>query len=1011
MVSVLRLGWRLVVVVALIGAIFLFGCELGDPPLPLDGDQGGFGLTLVYPPDAAFEEIKSEAKADSIRAWLFWLGSDEQAAYEQYPIPGHSDWTPAAYAISAVDEPLEFEIDAMTDETWWRLFVYARGLRGRSTFPLFPEELERSVNVVMALENPTSPTVLVYEPIAGPSLSQAVGQVDTPQGFLYPIGIGNDASLSGIDLRFLTSATDSIDVYVDPGSRLYGLGEQDAFELDLETFSVEGAARSSHRIRIDFPDTTQQTGVVVPGNDVLFYMVAYGDTSSINLCVHPESALFSLLEAQAGVVPQVINPSQCVSWELPEVAVLYPAGGEAFSGEETIQIEWSVPEGWGDQVGIELLSFGEVCSTITESTPNDGFFSWPVAQCGIEIRGYSIRVTDLGSGTPNQDEGTFTIGAPCEITVTAPVGETTWTEGETQEIRWDSGGLCGETVQIELFLEEMCYQIINFAAPNTGSYFWSELDRCNQIADGYQIRITDNDSGASGDSSGSIRIYRRVYLQPDGSGDYPTIQKAIYMSPDGTLILLADGSYSGYGNFDINFSGKEIVVASQSGNPSDCIIACGFDHQGFLFQSGEGPESKLMGIQIQSGWASPLGGGVLCDGSSPTIENCIFNECHAEYGGGLACTNESSPTVSYCQFLKCSANNYGGGVHCEGGSAPEIFECDFRYNTVWYAGGGLSCLSGADVKIYGCNFDFNSTPVGDTVGGGAIFVEGATTYFEQCIFNTNSASSGGGANIRSSTGSQFVDCNFLRNTADGGGGAVSQWNSETSFIGCDFTSNGALSYGNGGAFNCRGSQLVLATCEFSENYSNNNGGVFYLWESNISADQCEFLNNEAPGNEGGVLVSNNSSHLFRSCQFYGNSASYGAVAYYVSGYAKANERKYVNCTLADNASGITEEAAIIYSPETSVEIVNSIIAFNLNSAAVYCYGNEGVTITCCNIFGNSRPGGCIAGQIGYDGNVALDPQFCDRLDGNFNLNSSSPCAPENSGGCAQIGALGVGCAR
>jgi hypothetical protein len=46
---------------------------------------------------------------------------------------------------------------------------------------------------------------------------------------------------------------------------------------------------------------------------------------------------------------------------------------------------------------------------------------------------------------------------------------------------------------------------------------------------------------------------------------------------------------------------------------------------------------------------------------------------------------------------------------------------------------------------------------------------------------------------------------------------------------------------------------------------------------------------------------------------------------------------------------------------------------------------------------------------GTNGNFSADPLFCDLVGGDVGLSSDSPCAPEHSGGCDLIGALGVAC--
>ena len=209
-------------------------------------------------------------------------------------------------------------------------------------------------------------------------------------------------------------------------------------------------------------------------------------------------------------------------------------------------------------------------------------------------------------------------------------------------------------------------------------------------------------------------------VNPDGTGDLPTIQAAIDSASNGDIILLADGVYTGTGNRDVDFHGKGVTVKSISGDPELCIIDCEGNwikmHRGFVFQSDEGPSSKLQGITIKNGWAND-DGAIMIDGdSSPVIDNCILRNNAADttgngYGGGIYCYG--SPTITNCQIIANAAGNRGGGIYS--GENASISHCSILGNAA-SDGGGIHCRQGTNVSF--CLVAYNTAITGYQYGGG-----------------------------------------------------------------------------------------------------------------------------------------------------------------------------------------------------------------------------------------------------------------------------------------------------
>ena len=94
-------------------------------------------------------------------------------------------------------------------------------------------------------------------------------------------------------------------------------------------------------------------------------------------------------------------------------------------------------------------------------------------------------------------------------------------------------------------------------------------------------------------------------VQPNGSGDFTTIQDALDAVVAGDTILLGNGTFVGAGNRDLDFKGKAVTVRSQSGHPQDCVINVQgvpwIPQRAFDFKTGEGADSVVQDLTIMGG--------------------------------------------------------------------------------------------------------------------------------------------------------------------------------------------------------------------------------------------------------------------------------------------------------------------------------------------------------------------------------------------------------------------------
>ncbi|KPK72150.1 MAG: hypothetical protein AMJ79_15935, partial [Phycisphaerae bacterium SM23_30] len=218
-------------------------------------------------------------------------------------------------------------------------------------------------------------------------------------------------------------------------------------------------------------------------------------------------------------------------------------------------------------------------------------------------------------------------------------------------------------------------------------------------------------------------VYHELYIP----AEYETIQAAIDDANDYDRIIVADGVYQGHGNRDIDFKGKSITVRSENG-PEVCIIDCEGDesdpHRGFRFHRGENNYATLDGFTITNGWGPgeslnddviSAGGAIFCEGSSPTITNCIIigNSGHY-FAGGILCTSNSSPTISNCIISHNTSYLWGGGIYIRHDCNPNIINCMIINNRAVY-GGGVGCTNRSKPRIINCTICNN---VGYFGGGG-----------------------------------------------------------------------------------------------------------------------------------------------------------------------------------------------------------------------------------------------------------------------------------------------------
>lgn len=106
--------------------------------------------------------------------------------------------------------------------------------------------------------------------------------------------------------------------------------------------------------------------------------------------------------------------------------------------------------------------------------------------------------------------------------------------------------------------------------------------------------------------SGSGAGAATFFVAADGTGDYGTIQEAIWACAEGDTVELGNGVFRGNWNRLIDFIGLGITLRSRGGDPQACWIDIEGDPDnqrfGFVFHSGETAATRVVGIGITNGF-------------------------------------------------------------------------------------------------------------------------------------------------------------------------------------------------------------------------------------------------------------------------------------------------------------------------------------------------------------------------------------------------------------------------
>lgn len=428
---------------------------------------------------------------------------------------------------------------------------------------------------------------------------------------------------------------------------------------------------------------------------------------------------------------------------------------------------------------------------------------------------------------------------------------------------------------------------------------------------------------------------------------------------------------------------------------------CGNYYLSGLQIAAPGSAIVVNGCEFLSPTNSSGAGLVITAGKNATVTNCIATGI--TNGGGLGISISgvtNNVTLQSCTITTNENNNtLGGGPYVSGAVVVALTNCFFTGNT---ANGGVSAYGnggGAYCSVSTLNLSGN-TFIGNSAfnSGGGVYcsiVKTATLSGNTFTGNSATADFGGGVYCASGTNVSLTGNTFTGNSANSAGGGVYcpglSGSGSISLTNNIFTGNSVLlniyngnGYFFGGGFCCFSSvtnPVILFGNTFQKNLSQEGGGLY------VSAPNINLIDN---------LVVNNTATNINTTTYY---AGFLGGGIWVDASATLN---MINNTVTGNSSKVSGGgvAYIIGGTVEYLNVFNNIIWGNsaTNGGDVYLSGTGQQKIFSYNdVHSQSGPEWDLA-----QGLIDLSPQFLDSTNGNYHLQSSSPCIAAGSTGAPAL---------
>ncbi|MDP2306157.1 MAG: hypothetical protein Q8P18_09015 [Pseudomonadota bacterium] len=458
-----------------------------------------------------------------------------------------------------------------------------------------------------------------------------------------------------------------------------------------------------------------------------------------------------------------------------------------------------------------------------------------------------------------------------------------------------------------------------------------------------------------------------IVVDPAGGSDATTIQAGIELAVSGDTVEVAPGTYTE----DLDFQARTIAVEGRGGAAVTLLNGTGTSSV-VRIDSGEGEGTRLAGFTISGGDATEsaetteAGGGLYVSAAPVELDDLIFRDNAAGYGGGAMLSSVVGARISNSVFEGNSAP-FGGGLYVYAGSAV-ITSTSFSTNTsndgtTGYGGGLVSYAA----TLEGTDLTFLDNAA--MTGGGHLYASGSEVDCARCTFSDGTAGSGAGVYLLGTTVT-LAGGDVYRNVATTNGGGIYAGRSSSLTLASVDVEENAAAFG-GGVLLSGASTADAAHSVFSGNTAQGGGGL-YLDESTFSGRNTLFRGNVATSSNGGAIALDASTADVSASVFAANDGFSGGAVH----VNDASTATFTNVTMTENGSSNSAGGVRVTALGT-LTLDNTIIAWSTEGSGISGAAGSIIATTYGDLYENA--GGATssgyADPVGTNGNVSVNPEF------------------------------------